>query len=224
MRSSVRDFVLRVTRTIPAIDPVYEFGSFQVAGQEQLADLRSLFRGRPFVGCDMRPGRGVDRILDLHDVDLPDASVGTVLCLDTLEHVEYCRKAVDEMYRILTPNGALLLSSVLDFPIHDYPCDYWRFTPQAFKSLLNKFETALVWSLGPRLFPHTVIGLGLKGTLPDSVGDRLLLEMEQWETLNRPPNWKNLAKKILPPLVVTGWKHLKRQHWVPYRMKQDKIH
>ena len=40
----------------------------------------------------MREGPGVVRILDLHGLDVPDNSVGTVIMMDTLEHVEYPRK------------------------------------------------------------------------------------------------------------------------------------
>ena len=43
----------------------------------------------------MREGPSVDVILDLHNIDLPSSSVGTVLLLETLEHVEYPYKALD---------------------------------------------------------------------------------------------------------------------------------
>jgi ubiquinone/menaquinone biosynthesis C-methylase UbiE len=83
----------------------------------------------------MRDGPGVDKLLNLHDIDLPSESVGTILCFDTLEHVEYPHRALEQIYRILKPDGIAVVSSVMDFPIHDYPYDYWRFTPEAFKSI-----------------------------------------------------------------------------------------
>ena len=87
MRKSLKDFARIVAETLPAAEPIYEFGARQVAGQERFADLRPLFPGKIYVGCDMRPGPGVNRVLDLHALDLPSDSVGTVLCFDTLEHV-----------------------------------------------------------------------------------------------------------------------------------------
>ena len=70
---------------MPLPEPIVEFGSMQVEpGQPN--DLRRLFAGRDFTGTDMRPGPGVDRVEDLRALTYPDASVGTALCLDTLEH------------------------------------------------------------------------------------------------------------------------------------------
>ena len=88
MRELIREFVELASRTLPLEGPIYEFGAFLVPGQEQLADLRPLFPGKQYVGADMRAGPGVDPLLNLPDVALPDAAAGTGLCLHTLEHVE----------------------------------------------------------------------------------------------------------------------------------------
>ena len=45
--------------------PVFEFGSYQVEGQVDYADLRGLFPARRTSSCDMRPGKGVDRVEDV---------------------------------------------------------------------------------------------------------------------------------------------------------------
>ena len=42
--------------------PVVEIGSYQVVGQEGFSDLRPIFGGKQYIGCDMRPGIGVDWI------------------------------------------------------------------------------------------------------------------------------------------------------------------
>ena len=122
---------------MPISEPIYEFGALQVPRQEGFADLRPFFPGRKYIGADMQEGLGVDAILNLHNIELPSKSFGTVLIMDTLEHVEFARKAIEEVHRILTSEGILLISSVMYFPIHGYPQDYWRFTSEAFKSLLN---------------------------------------------------------------------------------------
>ena len=163
MRPNIRQFVEVVSRTLPIAGPIYEFGSYRVKGQEELADLRPFFPGKEYVGCDMRPGLGVDRILDLHGIDLPDETAGTVLCLETLEHVEFCHQAVAGMHRILRAGGICVLSSAMAFPIHEYPSDYWRFTPAGFASLMRPFETRYIGYIGDEYMPHTVLGLGGKG-------------------------------------------------------------
>lgn len=190
------DFVRIVSRTLDIMEPVFEFGSLQVKGQESYADLRPLFPNKKYVGCDMQHGRGVDRLIDLHSIDLESESVGTVLCFDTLEHVEFPRKAMSEMHRILKPNGLIAISSVMNFPIHGYPNDYWRFTPEGFLSLLSVFPSVSVEYQGMKRFPHTVAGVGLKGVseLPDgylrAVGKWHRTDWKsprQWMLLSTPP-------------------------------------
>lgn len=166
MRKHLRRFVEVCRDSLPLGEPIYEFGALQVQGDHVLEDLRDIFPGRHYVGTDMRPGAGVDVVLDLHGLELRDGTVGTAICMDTLEHVEYPRKAVQEMWRVLAPGGILIMSSVMNFPIHGYPNDYWRFTPEGFRSLLGVFDGHVVGHTGPDDFPHSIIGVGFKGTVP----------------------------------------------------------
>ena len=165
MRQVVWDFVSIVAAVLPIEEPIYEFGSLQV-GHAGSGDLRPLFPGREYVGADFREGPGVDRVLDLHGIDLPSESVRTVLCVETLEHVEYPAKALEEIHRILKPGGITVISSTMCFPIHDFPHDYWRFTPEAFRSILKPFSQSFVGFAGNKDFPHTVVGIGSKGNCP----------------------------------------------------------
>jgi SAM-dependent methyltransferase len=166
MRQLVKDFVSIAAATLPIRGPIYEFGALQVPGQEDFADLRPYFPQQEYVGTDMREGPGVDKLLNLHNIDLPSESVGAVLCFETLEHVEYPHRALEQIHRILKPDGIAIISSAMNYPIHDSPCDYWRFTPEAFKSILNPFADSFVGFAGREEFPHTVIGIGFKGAVP----------------------------------------------------------
>src|SRR5690242_2333824 len=105
MRDNVRAFVAAAAANFELRGPVYEFGSYIVPGQEAIGDLRSLFPGREYVGCDMREGPGVDRVEDISQLSLPDESAATILCVETLEHVFEVRRAVDEILRVLAPDG-----------------------------------------------------------------------------------------------------------------------
>ena len=73
MRDHNKAFCRLVAETFDCPGPVFEFGSYQVEGQEGYANLRGLFPGKPYVGCDMRPGPGVDRVEDVTAIRLPDA-------------------------------------------------------------------------------------------------------------------------------------------------------
>jgi SAM-dependent methyltransferase len=133
----IRAFVADLASAVELPDPVVEFGSLQVEpGQD--GDLRPLFAGRPFTGTDMRTGPGVDRVEDLRALSFADGSIGTALCLDTLEHCEDPVAACRELARVTAPGGVCVISSVMLWGIHGYPSDYFRFTPEGLRSLLAR--------------------------------------------------------------------------------------
>ncbi len=221
MRELIKHFVSICAETLPISEPIYEFGALQVPGQEGFADLRPLFPGKRYVGADMRNGVGVDRILDLHHIDLPSDSVNTVLLLDTLEHVEFPRKAIEEVHRVLGANGILILSSVMNCPIHDHPHDFWRFTPDAFRSLLKPFDSFVVDFAGDSDFPHTVVGIGFKGKIPVTVINNLTKRLENWRSQWRDPplpqivyikpqmpgrTWKDRIRAIVPLILLNQYR------------------
>ncbi len=179
MQKAIYNFMRICTTHLPVEAPIYEFGAYRVQTVPE-EDLRPLFEGREYIGSDMRKGPGVDVVLDLHDLDLADESAACVICLDTLEHVEYPRRALAEMHRVLRPDGIAIISSVFDFPIHNYPSDYWRFTPEAFRSLLQDFAHSEVFSFGrSEVAPQCITGVGFKGATPQL--DGFLRECGNWE-------------------------------------------
>jgi SAM-dependent methyltransferase len=203
MRQTIKDFVSLVSTSLPVLEPIYEFGALQVPFQEGFADLRSLFPDRKYIGADMREGPGVDIILNLHSIALPSESVGTILCLDTLEHVEYPHKALEEIHRVLLPDGMAIISSVMDFPIHDHPYDYWRFTPEAIKSLFKPFASSFIGYAGAETFPHTVVGVGFKGTMPSMA--EFLKRYEEWQMMQtKARRFTRMAQLVTPPIIYSS--------------------
>lgn len=162
MRDNVRQFVATAAKAFRLQGPVYEFGSYLVAEQGDRGDLRTLFPGQTYVGCDMRPGPGVDRVEDLAHLTLPDESAQTIICVDTLEHVMEVRRAVDEMLRVLAPGGVIVLAVPFEFHIHNYPDDYWRLTPSCLERLLSPLAAVVVGSQGQETSPHTVFAVAAK--------------------------------------------------------------
>ena len=207
----VKQFVKIVAETMPITEPIFEFGSLQVSGQEGFADIRPLFPNKEYVGCDMRKGPGVDRILNLHHIELPSEFVGTVFLFETLEHVEFCRKALEEIYRVLQPNGLLVISTVMNFPIHSHPYDYWRFTPEGLKSLLKPFTFSFVGSAGDAEFPYTIVGLASKNSISTNSMNQFLRKYEIWKQYwdkPPPPTGESLGKLLIPPLLRTIYRKI----------------
>lgn len=169
MRAPVRAFVEAAAQALPPGGDVVEFGAYRVEGQERLADLRALFPGRRYTGVDLRAGPGVDVVGDLAHAPFPDASVGTLLCLETLEHVFELGEAFDEIARVLAPGGVLVASTPFHFHIHAHPDDYWRLTPSAWARMLAPYAALRVGAVGDPSRPHTVLALAVKPPAPPDV-------------------------------------------------------
>ncbi len=171
----IADFVADLQRVVAMPDPVVEFGSFLTDPDSGVGDLRALFPGRSFIGTDMREGPGVDRIEDLRALRFEDGSVGTALCLDTLEHCADPPQACRELARVCSPDGGVaVISSVMLFGIHEYPHDYFRFTPDGFRALLEQgFDDVWVAGLGDPAIPMQVVGVGIRGSVLDLSLDSL---------------------------------------------------
>lgn len=162
MMLHIRKFAECCTKHIDFLEPIYEFGSYQVQSAD-VSDLRPFFPGKQYIGTDMRPGPGVDLVMDVTDTKLDSESVGSVVLLETLEHVKYPFVAMAEARRILQPEGVVIISSVFNFPIHAHPDDYWRFTPSAFELLLADFRYSIIDWNGDKKSPKSVVGVGFKG-------------------------------------------------------------
>lgn len=161
----ITNFVAELGELIDLPEPIVEFGSLQVE-PEQMGDLRPVFRGKTFIGTDMRPGPGVDRIEDLRSLRFADCEVGTALCLDTLEHCEDPLAACRELHRVVRAGGICAVASVMWFPIHSYPHDYWRFTPEGMRLLLAPFDHVWVAGIGHPQLPTQVVAVAGKGWDP----------------------------------------------------------
>ncbi len=218
MRNGIARMVEIVSQTLPILEPIYEFGAWQ--SQPGLSDMRPLFAGKKYIGCDIRQGVGVDQIIDLHETGLALESVGTVLLLETLEHVQFPMKAMAEVYRILKPNGVVVMSSVMNYPIHDAH-DYWRFTPEAFLTLLKDFPFPFVEFAGDPSFPPAVVGIAVKGQLPPPIADELKNRISEWKRswdeeaaassgFPKSERWKDVMKLLTPPLILDLYRRFRR--------------
>ena len=180
MRGNIREFARVVAETLTIPQPVVEIGAFLVADQPYPADLRPLFADADYTGCDIRPGPGVDRVEDVHRLTFASDSLGTVLVLETLEHVKNPLQAMAEVFRVLRPGGLVVISSCMDFPVHEHPADYWRFPPQGFDLLLERFVPRRVYVQGAPVFPHSLAGVGLKpGTAEEDISQAQLDQLDR---------------------------------------------
>jgi hypothetical protein len=122
--------------------PFLEIGSKNYGAVSM--DYRTLFAGRgQFLGTDMEAGDGVDVVADLTaDFDklpqpLRTTKFRTILCMSVMEHVRDIYKFATNFRRLLADDGIAFVSVPWVWRFHGYPSDYWRFSPEALKFLLE---------------------------------------------------------------------------------------
>jgi SAM-dependent methyltransferase len=119
--------------------PCLEVGSLQAG---YTVSFRGLLPGSPgsYLGVDMRPGDGVDRVIDLSG-DFPRIAeelplrFATIFCLSVLEHCRQPFRMAENLARLLRDDGVIYLSVPFVWEIHDHPRDYWRFAPEGIREL-----------------------------------------------------------------------------------------
>lgn len=107
----------------------------------RIQPYRPLLEGRlrRYVAIDLVRTPLVDVVGSGEHVPFNDAVFDVVLCCQVLEYVPDPRVVIAEIYRVLKPGGALLLSVPAVFPA-DSEKDTWRFLPESLRLLLSPFR------------------------------------------------------------------------------------
>jgi SAM-dependent methyltransferase len=99
---------------------------------------------------DVTASKAVDVVADGHDLPLPDASVGSVVCSHVLEHVARPDRVIAEMHRVLRPGCGAYMTFLDVYPYHASPAypDYHRFKRDAIELLLRDWSSFTVLAGG----------------------------------------------------------------------------
>jgi SAM-dependent methyltransferase len=202
MNQFLKGVAQAITETFVLPEPILEVGSYQVPGQEALANLRDFFPGKSYTGIDIRPGPGVDQVASVEAMPFADATFGTVIAMSTFEHVRKFWRGFDEVRRVLRPDGVLLVSCPFNVRIHNHPSDYWRFTPEAMEVLLEDYPQKIVGWHGPEERPENVWAIAGREDYPDISDDQYV----QYRTLvarygRQPIPWRRKLRYRLINLV-----------------------
>lgn len=110
------------------------------------------------IGFDIYGTPYTQFIADAHQIPLQSESVDAVLIQAVLEHVVQPELVVEEIYRVLKPNGLVYAETPFMQQVHEGPYDFTRFTESGHRYLFRKFErmasgavagpgTQLLWTI-----------------------------------------------------------------------------
>lgn len=124
---------------------VLDVGSLDINGS-----LKPIFMeagATSYTGIDIRPGPGVDIVMNAHNLLFADNSYDIVVSGEMLEHDSHFWQTAMQIGRVLKPGGWFVLSARGNgFPLHLHPDDFYRFMPSSYYVIfeLARCHTVLV--------------------------------------------------------------------------------
>lgn len=96
-----------------------------------------LFPCKEYLTMDVDAGKGVDIVGRAEKIPLPNNAVDSIVCTQVLEHLSKPFESVKEFYRVLRPNGCILLTAPQMNELHEEPNDFFRYTKFGLKDMFE---------------------------------------------------------------------------------------
>lgn len=95
-----------------------------------------------YVTLDINPEFHPDIVGSVDAIPVAESSFDGIVCTQVLGDILRPESVIKEFYRILKPQGVILLTEGFMNELHGEPRDFWRFTPYGLSALLeeNKFD------------------------------------------------------------------------------------
>ena len=96
--------------------------------------------GSHYIGFDIRNGPNVDVVGDAHQIadHFEPSSIDAIFSVSTIEHLAMPWKVIAQINNVLRQGGLVFFASHQTWPVHDSPWDFWRFSTDTWRVLLNR--------------------------------------------------------------------------------------
>lgn len=135
--SEVEVAVIDFAAALPKTGRVFDAG----AGE---GGYREHFHAQRYCGLDLGVGdrawdySKLDVLGDLTSLPFRDGTFDATLNVVTLEHVREPARVIEELARVLTPGGRILIVAPHEWEEHQQPHDYFRYTRYGLRYLLER--------------------------------------------------------------------------------------
>lgn len=100
------------------------------------------FKPLKLIGIDIVNCQDVDIVTSVENmlIHFTECEFDLVLCNDVLEHIFDWRTAINNIKKVCKIGGIIIITVPgIDFPRHEDPGDFWRFTAEDFKLIFKNF-------------------------------------------------------------------------------------
>ena len=133
MTKDIMEYIPSIVKKYNITGKTLDVGALNVNGC-----LRGFFTD--YVGLDMSAGRNVDVVSSSHEILFGNEVFDCIVTVDMLEHDPNPFLSAKEMMRVLKKGGIAIVVAPFQWPIHDFPDDYFRYTPNGLKELFKGME------------------------------------------------------------------------------------
>ena len=103
-----------------------------------------------YINVDLFPLLGVNVLCNAEALPFRSDLFQRIECDAVLEHTINPWQVIAEIHRCLTPGGSVHIVVPFCHPFHEYPRDYYRFSPDGLRELVRPLEvTSSGWRTGP---------------------------------------------------------------------------
>lgn len=98
------------------------------------------FKNKDVIRLNIHPGENIDVVSDGTHYPFEDETFDKIMLRCLLEHVDDPKVILKEAARILKPKGKIVIEVPFINPIHAAPDDFFRFTPNGLKKIIQDQE------------------------------------------------------------------------------------
>jgi len=136
-------YLKKAFSSLPSHGVVLDLGS-------SISPHRNHFAQCTFFSVDINWDRRPSLVADIHLLPFRDNTADVILLLDVLEHCQSPRNIVQEVQRVLKPDGVCIAVVPFLYKFHPDPSDYYRYTDQALSYLFKDFSKVYLSAFGNR--------------------------------------------------------------------------
>jgi ubiquinone/menaquinone biosynthesis C-methylase UbiE len=102
--------------------------------------------GGEYISVDLQQNSSNNVKVEANITNIPLANdyFDLILCTEVLEHVPDIFLALQELARLIRPNGVILITIPFVYPLHEEPFDFTRVTPHLIKVLSDKLNLQIL--------------------------------------------------------------------------------